>query len=108
MKLVVRKYGDRYVIERSEPPPYKPVFHGPLDICDARVEGTGRQMLAIAEAIEQRSLVTFEQCAVAFMFGMMEFWNPQESEFHAIATTEEADELATLIRKEITSNAPET
>lgn len=69
-------------------------------ISDADVEGTGEEMQAIADAIENRASVGFKRCAVKFL-GSGEFflfWSPRNSQEPAVVPVADADDLAREIR----------
>jgi hypothetical protein len=112
MKLTVRKSDftdDWYVIEKAEHDGrvwMEPIPGGGFALqtssrfSDADVEGEASAMLAIADAIEKRTETSFTRCAVAVNGDTAEFWSPRNSTKHGFTSITEADELASLIRKE--------
>lgn len=103
MRLTCRKSAhldDWYVIERAE--------HDGKHWCssrfsDADVEGTGAEMLAIADAIERREYEAFKRCAVTFEGGNAHFWSPRNSHRDGITSMKFALLLAEEIRKVVTN-----
>lgn len=96
-RLTLRKSRhliDWYVIERVAP--------GVADRSDVSVEGTQGEMVAIAEAIELRSSVSFIRCAVDIHGDHAFFYSPRNSgfdgKFAGKATLAVADDLAAQIR----------
>lgn len=111
-KLILVKGGmdDWYCIERAEhdgrewlekvgPNGFALRYSG--RISDADVEGTGVEMLAIADAIEARSFVRFKRCAVDARKNPVEFESPRNSERAGTCSLAEADELAKEIRSKL-------
>ena len=119
MKLTLRKPFkddiDLYTIERAEhenirwieevkdDPRYRPggyqrcMYSGRFSD-HADVEGSREQMLAIAEAIEKRTCVSFKRCAVYVVGDLVKFESPRNSERPGYCSLAEADELAIKIR----------
>lgn len=73
---------------------------------DADVEGHADQMLAIADAIEQRQSVRFKRCAVRVDGQRVFFCSPRNSQREGECTLEEADELVKVIRERIPRPQP--
>lgn len=63
-------------------------------ISDACVEGTEKEMLAIADAIRSRKSVCFRRCAVRVDGDYAYFWSPRNSAREAKIPIENADEFA--------------
>ena len=63
-------------------------------ISDACVEGNGKEMLAIADAIRSRKSVCFRRCAVRIDGDSAYFWSPRNSTREAKIPIENADEFA--------------
>ncbi len=114
MKLTLKKHDsmiDWYTIERAEheneqwdePTEYGSRLMCSSRICDADVEGTGKEMLAVAKAIEDRSHVSFRRVSVDVLpyRGKVEFWSPRNSRESGFCTIEEADELVKIIRETV-------
>ena len=111
MKLTIRDCGyDWYVIERAEHEgkswfeadsrcPGTASFQHSGRISDAEVEGTASEMLAIAEAIEERGSVSFRRCAVRVEGNVALFRSPRNSQREGICPLEDADELVKEIRR---------
>lgn len=111
-RLKLAKCGvmdDWYIIEKAKhewveqivPVPGKPnsmYLHDSSRISDADVEGAAVEMLAIAEAIEQRGSYSAKRCAVDVQGNRALFWSPRNSQREGVASLEEADELAAQIR----------
>src|SRR5690242_10090425 len=55
-------------------------------ISDADVEGTGEEMLAIADAIENRKDCDFKRCSVEFQGDCILFESPRKSTRPGVAT----------------------
>lgn len=68
---------------------------------EACIEGNREQMLAVANAIQQRKSVSFKRVAVHFSKEGVHFHSPKNSEVDAIVSLEEADELAAQIVAEL-------
>ncbi len=71
-------------------------------ISNACVEGTAEEMLAIAEAIEKRSRVSFKRCSVVIDNNSAYFMSPRNSSTSGFCTLAEADELAVEIKSKLT------
>ena len=107
--------GDWYTIEKAQHHNvHTTVMDGPHSgflfysgrICDADVEGTGAEMLALADAIEKRERVTFKRCAVDATKADEEpyevrFWSPRNSRMHGVVMPHDADALARSIKRKI-------
>lgn len=65
---------------------------------DADVEGYAHEMLAIADAIEKRSYVSFKRCAVDARQEPVTFCSPRNSQVDGECSLAEADDLAKQIR----------
>jgi hypothetical protein len=113
MKLAFNKVDidNWYLIERHEEPwtsrswvertTYGLAFMTSSRLSDADVEGTGEEMLAIAEAIESRTDLSFRRCAVKFGGdGAVYFSSPRNTtdEVEPVSCAD-ADALAVLIRE---------
>jgi len=77
-------------------------------VCDADVEGSRGEMLAIAKAIVERKRVSFKRCAVDARpdpdddFGsVVTFWSPRNSRMRGVVDVGEALELAEQIKHEL-------
>lgn len=100
---------DWYTIERLEhdgrvwldPNEYGASLRMSCRITNACVEGTGAEMLAIADAITKREECSFRRCAVRFDGDSAFFCSPRNSEDEGECTLAEADELAEVIRREL-------
>lgn len=99
---------DWYCIERAEHDgrtwmqetgPNSMSFMSSARISDADVEGCSVEMLAIAEAIENRALESFKRCAVDASTNNVRFWSPRNSRLPGIASWAEAEALAVEIRE---------
>lgn len=116
-KLTLRKcegMGDWYVIERDEAPgthrewmepmEYGASFMSSARLSDADVEGTGREMLDIADAIDARRDESHKRCAVEFRHDGVYFRSPRNSSRDPEPVTiDDADALAKLIRATVPS-----
>lgn len=115
MKLALKKCDtleNWYIIEKAEHSGASQlIMDGPSSgflwcasrICDADIEGHRGEMLAIAEAIEQRKSVGFKRCAVDARDedGEVRFWSPRNSRMHGVVFIDDAMELAAQIRHEL-------
>lgn len=111
MNLTLRKskYLDNwYIIERAEhnhtqwlekDSPNSYSLRNSARFSDADIEGTDAEMLCIADAIENRSEVSFSRCSVKIIDNKAYFDSPRNSTFCGEASLDEADDLAILIRK---------
>jgi hypothetical protein len=68
---------------------------------EADIEGSAVEMLAVAHAIKNREAVSFRRCAVHFEDDGVHLCSPRNSEYDAVVTIEEANELADQIIKEL-------
>jgi hypothetical protein len=114
MKLCLRKSDfsdDWYVIERAEHDgrewlqktgPNIMAFMRSARISDADVEGTLSEMKEIGQAIENRSEASFKRCSVRIDGERAFFDSPRNSTREGECSLAEADELAALIRAEVT------
>ncbi len=109
MRLTIRNSGtldDWYAIERSEHDgrEWEESRDGVTHLmdsamfCDAQIEGTARQMLGIAAAIEIRGSQFFDRCAVIVDGNRVFFENPRNSKRQGECSLAEADALAIEIR----------
>lgn len=112
MKLILRKWDDKdlYAIERAEHSGERrdvPTKYGVALWTAARVvsnglscvEGSAREMLDIASAIERRGSQWHERCAVEVRGDDVNFWSPRNSNGAVgTVTVVEADDLAKIIR----------
>lgn len=110
MKLTLTKsdfLDDWYLIERAEHDgrswlepigPNATALRCSSRFSDADVEGTGAEMLAIADAIERRDRVSFKRCAVNARADPVTFCSPRNSRTDGECSLAEADELVALIR----------
>lgn len=112
MKLAVRKseyLPDWYIIERAEhdgrewlePTHYGSAFMTSARFSDADVEGTGAELLELAQAIEKREACYHKRCAVRFVGEKAEFWSPRNSQRHGEVSIEDADDLARQIKSSV-------
>lgn len=77
-------------------------------VSDAQVEGTAEQVLAIAEAITERSSACFKRCAVECAKHYVRLWSPRNSQQPACVGIGDADALAAdILRKLGTTSEPE-
>jgi hypothetical protein len=108
-KLTIRKtdcLDDWYLIELAdhdgrewlEPVGMGLAFRRSARFSDADVEGDGREMLALAAAIERNGDARFKRCAVDAWGSTVEMWSPRNSSERGTCTREEALELAQQIR----------
>lgn len=67
----------------------------------ADIEGTGAQMMEIADAIERRSEADFKRVAVQWAEDGVLLWSPRNSETAAVVPHARATALATVIRREV-------
>ena len=65
------------------------------------IEGTAFEMLAIAEAIEQKKSARFKRCAATFAMEGYEMESPRNSRAPVLVSHSEASELAADIRQKI-------
>jgi len=102
--------GDWYLIERAEhdgrqwlerTAPGCMAFRCSSRISDADVEGPAEEMLAIADAIEQRDSVSFRRCAVRVVGDRVFFSSPRNSQRDGETSLAYADELVAQIRREL-------
>lgn len=103
MRLTIRDSGNNwYVIERAEHEGgvgLKWTANGRLSLhdsarfSDADIEGTAEEMIAVAQAIQQRKMVSFKRCAVRFEPDVAVFWSPRNSQIDGICSHAEADHL---------------
>ncbi|MGN6107252.1 MAG: hypothetical protein ACTHU0_19245 [Kofleriaceae bacterium] len=70
-------------------------------LCDADIEGDSEEMLAIAEAIEQRGRAAFKRCSVGFADGACFLSSPRNSTREARISLADADALAADIRSKV-------
>lgn len=84
-------------------------------ISDADVEGPAHEMLAIAEAIEQRRRVEFKRCAVDARvcveddldgYEIVLFWSPRNSRMRGAVDLADAQRLAAQIRLDVPLPTP--
>lgn len=68
-------------------------------ISDADIEGTGAEMLEIADAIDRRSSYGAKRCAVEVTSSEVRLWSPRNSSHPGVISLSEADELAKTIRQ---------
>ncbi len=68
-------------------------------ICDADVEGTSHEMLAIADAIDNRLSVSFRRCEARNIQVGYALSSPRNSRVAAAISYEQAAHLATEIRR---------
>jgi hypothetical protein len=112
MKLTLREGGmeNWYVIERAEHDgrvwlgsaegmPGVMALHSSARISDADVEGTGEEMLEIADAILTHGEARSTRCAVDARGDLVLFWSPRNSQKRAQVPLHDAVELAFEIRK---------
>jgi hypothetical protein len=110
---MVKHSEDWFLIERAEhdgrrwyetydDEPEILVLRTSARISDADVEGTADDMLAIAAAIEERGSYSARRCAVTICDGMVRLHSPRNSSRDGVVSIEDADELAALIRQELT------
>lgn len=115
MKLTLKKskyMDDWYTIELaehenkywSEPTEYGSTLMYSGRISDACVEGTAEEMLAIADAIDNKTSVSFKRCAVNITYSEVRFRSPRNSKKDGIVSHAEASELAAKIRLKIAEN----
>lgn len=90
MRLRKSELPDCYVIECD-----------PGELSDASVEGSAVEMLAIADAIEKRTVAIFRRCAVSARDHVtsVEFWSPRNSRASGWVPYEDALPLVALIRE---------
>lgn len=69
---------------------------------EACIEGTGYEMLQIAEAINNGNNCSFKRVAVKFKKDGVHFYSPKNSKFDGIVSTEEAKSLAKEIFEQVT------
>jgi hypothetical protein len=82
-------------------------FYSAARISDADVEGTGGEMLAVADAIEQRRSVNFRRCAATLAGESYELESPRNSTRPGKISLDEADALARSIRDVVVATAVE-
>lgn len=76
-------------------------------ICDADVEGTSDEMIAIALAIRERRSVSFRRCAARLVDDSYELCSPRNSQESARLTLGEADMLAeSIFQVTLAANRP--
>lgn len=98
MRLTLRKEEDKdwYCIEKAE-------HDGTEDagrLVDGDIEGQLFEMVWIAEAIETRTSARFKRCAVIVHKDLAGFGRPKTNGLFHFVDLEEADELASQIRRE--------
>ena len=71
------------------------------DINSASVEGTGAEMLAIADAIERHDNYEARRCACHWSDEGVDLWSPRNSHISTLVTHARALELAAEIRREV-------
>ncbi len=116
MKLTIRKcLGDWYVIEKQEAPGEHRTWEEPYyyegrhvgyTLCssarfspNADVEGSAQELRAVADAIENRSWVSFKRCAVDARTEPVLFRSPRNSKSDGEVSREDAEDLAKQIRR---------
>ncbi len=111
MKVVLRKsewLDDWYIIERAQHEHRQHLEQVGSNafalmcssrISDADVEGCASEMLAIADAIEERGYSSSKRCAVDARTDRVQLWSPRNSQHPGVITYAEADELAADIRR---------
>lgn len=100
---------DWYCIERAEhdgrmwmePTEYGAKLMSSARICDADVEGTSEEMLAIAAAIRNGTSIHFKRCSALNTIDGYELHSPRNSQEAALLTLTEAHALADHITKTI-------
>lgn len=104
---------DWFVIERAEHDGSRTLVPGKSDsvphyilqyagrISDADVEGTGAEMLELAEAIERRSGYGAKRCAVEVdtEHNEVKLSSPRNSSYSGVISLDEADDLVKSIRQ---------
>lgn len=117
MRLTIRKcehIENWYVIERAEHDGrawMEPMGPGAMALrlsarfSDADVEGTGAEMLAIADAIERRTRASFKRCMVDASTEPVRFASPRNSQRDGECSLAEAVELARSIRSTVPASA---
>lgn len=70
-------------------------------ISDADIEGSADEMLALAEAIQNRKNIEFRRCAVEFVGYEVHLWSPRNSIKEGVVSIREADEFAEHVMQEL-------
>lgn len=67
---------------------------------EACIEGTSEEIIEVALAIKDRRAIYFKRIAVSFEYGFW-FWSPKNSIHKVFISTEDADEFANEVIREL-------